>query len=138
MVVGIDGSDTSVGALRWACREASLTGAEVEALIAWQWPIGFGSAVPIAADYDPAGDAQTVLEQVVEGLSPEFPRVRIHLRNIEGHPGEVLVEASRHAELLVVGCRGHGELTGLLLGSVSLYCVTHAACPVLVFRPPAA
>ena len=51
-----------------------------------------------------------------------------------GHPAVVLVEESRHAGLLVVGNRGHGQFTGMLAGSVSMHCVTHAACPVVVVR----
>ncbi len=133
-VVGVDGSDTSIAALRWACDEASSTGARIEALIAWQWPVGFGTAVPASA-YDPGGDARTLLEEIVSDLAGEFPSVKLAVRAVEGHPGEVLVEASRHADLVVVGCRGHGELTGMLLGSVSQHCATHAASPVLVFRP---
>lgn len=135
IVAGVDGSDTSIAALTWAGQEASRTGATVEAVIAWQWPIVFGTAVPVGSGYDPEGDARALLDQIVGDLSKEFPSVRAGVRAVEGHPGEVLVEASRHADLLVVGCRGHGELTGMLLGSVSQYCVTHAACPVVVFRP---
>lgn len=135
--VGVDGSDTSIAALRWACDEASRTGARIDAVITWQWPVGFGSAVPIPSDYDPAGDARRLLEDIVSVVAIEFPSVTITVRAVEGHAGEVLVEASRHADLLVVGCRGHREITGLLLGSVSQHCATHAASPVLIFRPDA-
>ncbi len=134
-VVGVDGSDTSIGALRWACDEAARTGARIDVLIAWQWPFSFGTALPVASGYDPAGDARMLLEDIATGMADEFPSVRIAVRAVEGHPGEVLVEASRHADLLVVGCRGHGEITGMLLGSVSQHCATHADSPVLVFRP---
>ena len=58
-------------------------------------------------------------------------------RLINGHPAPVLVEASKGADLLVVGSRGHGEFVGMLIGSVSEYCVTNAHCPVLVHRAPA-
>lgn len=136
-VVGVDGSDTSIAALRWACRQAERTGARVEAMIAWQWPIGFGAAIPVASGYDPGGDARTLLDQVLSEVSGEFPSVPLAGRAVEGHPSEVLVEASRHADLLVVGSRGRGEVAGLLLGSVSQYCATHATSPVVVFRPPA-
>lgn len=135
-VVGVDGSDTSVAALRWALAQAARSGARVEAVIAWQWPTGFGNAIPTAAGYDPAADARSLLGEVVAGLSTEFPSVNVSVRAVEGHPGEVLVEASRHADLLVVGCRGHGELAGMVLGSVSQHCATHAHSPVVVFRPP--
>lgn len=57
---------------------------------------------------------------------------------MEGHSGRVLVDASKAAALLVVGSRGHGELGGMLVGSVSYFCVTHADCPVVVLRAPTA
>jgi len=59
----------------------------------------------------------------------------MEIRVIDGHPAPVLVEASKGAELLVVGSRGHGEFVGMLIGSVSEYCAAHALCPVLVHRP---
>jgi nucleotide-binding universal stress UspA family protein len=52
----------------------------------------------------------------------------------EGHPAQVLVEAARGADLLIVGSRGHGEFAAALMGSVSQHCVHHAPCPVLVIR----
>jgi nucleotide-binding universal stress UspA family protein len=55
---------------------------------------------------------------------------------VQGHPAPALVEASKGADLLVVGSRGHGEFVGMLIGSVSEYCTTNAHCPVLVHRPP--
>jgi nucleotide-binding universal stress UspA family protein len=51
---------------------------------------------------------------------------------VEGHPAETLLHAATGAELLVVGSRGHGTFAGILLGSVSHYCVQHAPCPVVV------
>ncbi len=134
IVVGVDGSDTSVSALRWACRYAVQSDSSVEAVTAWEWPTSLGPAVAIPEDYDPATDADTVLHQTVDPLSREFPSVTIRPRAVEGHPAQTLVEASRHADLLVVGNRGHGELSGLLIGSVSQYCVAHAESPVLVYR----
>jgi len=53
---------------------------------------------------------------------------------VQGHPAPVLVEASKGADLLVIGCRGHGEFAGMLIGSVSEFCATNAHCPVLVHR----
>jgi nucleotide-binding universal stress UspA family protein len=135
-VVGVDGSDTSIAALRWAFEEAALTGASIDALIVWQWPISLGAPIPIPSDFDPAGDARTVLDEIVRPLAEEFPSVPVRSRAVEGHPAEALVEASRHADLLVVGCRGHGEFAGLLIGSVSQHCAAHAASPVVVYRSP--
>lgn len=63
--------------------------------------------------------------------------VTIRARIVEGHAAEALVEASRHADLLVVGSRGHGEFSGMLLGSVSQHVATHATSPVVIYRDPA-
>jgi nucleotide-binding universal stress UspA family protein len=79
-------------------------------------------------------DAQKVLEEALEPVAQAYPGVTVKGRTVEGHPAPVLVEASRGAELLAIGSRGHGELAGVLLGSVSEHCVTHAHCPVLVLR----
>ena len=134
VVVGVDGSDISIEALRWACGLASVTGGTVEAITTWQWPMSLGTAIPFPAEYDPAGDAQRMLDGSVEPLAAVFPAVAIRARAVEGHPGEVLAAASRQADLLVVGSRGHGEIAGVLLGSVSQHCVTHGCCSVLVYR----
>jgi len=134
IVVGVDGSDGSVGALSWACNVAARTDASVEAVTTWQWPMSLGPAVPIPTGYDPAGDAQTLLESIVRPEADRHPSLTIGIRVVEGHPAEVLVQASRHAGLLVVGSRGHGAFAGMLLGSVSQHCAAHAACPVLIWR----
>ena len=134
IAVGVDGSDSSVGALSWACDLASRTGASVEAITTWQWPTSLGPAMPIPTDFDPAADAQTMLEAIVRPEGDRHPSLTIRARIIEGHPAEALVEASRHADLLVVGSRGHGAFSGMLLGSVSQHCAAHAASPVLIWR----
>ncbi len=134
IVVGIDGSDSSIAAARWACRQARIDGSAIELVTAWQWPISWGPAMPLPDDYDPGADMQAMLDDIAGALTREFPDVRLHARTVKGHPAVVLVEASRHADLLVVSSRGHGEVSGVLIGSVSLHCVTHAAAPVLVYR----
>jgi hypothetical protein len=67
----------------------------------------------------------------VSGLEPEVP---VRPLVTEGHAAEVLLRASKGADLLVVGSRGHGGFASAMLGSVSLYCVLHAHCPVVVVR----
>ncbi|HUD16825.1 MAG TPA: universal stress protein [Acidimicrobiales bacterium] len=136
IVVGIDGSDSSTAALRWACEEAARSGATVEALTSWHWPMSLGAAIPIPDGYDPAADAGKVLEKSIAPLVAEFAAVTVRPVVAEGHAADVLVEASRRADLLVVGSRGHGELSGMLIGSVSQHCAAHAAAPVLIYRHP--
>ena len=135
IVVGIDGSASSGEVLEWALRQAELTGSALEVITTWEWPTNYGWAFPFPPEYDPKADAQKMLSEIVAPLLLSHPDVAIQSTVIEGHPAPVLVEASRGADLLVVGSRGHGEFAGMLLGSVSEHCVTNAHCPVLVLRP---
>ncbi|HUJ67020.1 MAG TPA: universal stress protein [Acidimicrobiales bacterium] len=134
IVVGVDGSESSVRALAWAAGHAELTGSVVEAIATWEWPSSFGFGLVVPEGWSPADDAQKVLDKAIEQVAPAHPGLTIRTRIVEGHPAPALVEASTGAELLVVGSRGHGEFAGMLLGSVSEHCVTHAHCPVLVVR----
>ena len=131
IVVGIDGSGPSLAAMEWAARQAEFTGSALETVIVWQVDISYGSATPVA---DPEAEARKVLDSAVGDLQKAHPQVEIRSSVVEGIPAQVLVEASNDADLLVVGSRGHGEVAGLLIGSVSEHCVTHAHCPVLVMR----
>jgi nucleotide-binding universal stress UspA family protein len=134
IVVGVDGSDSSVRALSWAARQAELTGSSLEVITTWEWPTDYGWALPFPSGWDPSADAQKVLDQTVEPMQQAHPTVAIRATVVEGHPAPVLINASTGAALLVVGSRGHGEFAGMLVGSVSEHCVTHAHCPVLVMR----
>ncbi len=134
IVVGIDGSASSMAALGWAVGQAELTGAAIEAVTTWEWPSTYGAALVVPTDYDPAADAGAVLEDALAPIRAVHPAVEMRTVVVEGHPAPALVTASRGADLLVVGSRGHGEFAGMLLGSVSEHCVTNAHCPVLVFR----
>jgi nucleotide-binding universal stress UspA family protein len=134
IVVGVDGSQSSRQALTWAARQATLTGAFVDVITTWEWPRNYGWAVAYGEGWEPHADAEKVVNEAIEPVREANPEVNIRTRVVEGHPAPVLVEASRGAELLVVGSRGHGEFAGMLLGSVSEHCVTNAHCPVLVLR----
>jgi nucleotide-binding universal stress UspA family protein len=134
IVVGVDGSESSLRALDWAARQAELTGGSLDAIMTWEWPANYGWAPPYPSDWNPAAEAAKVLDQAIEPLRGAHPKVAISSRVVEGHPAPVLVDASRKAQLLVVGSRGHGEFAGMLLGSVSEHCVTNAHCPVVVVR----
>jgi len=134
IVVGVDGSASSAVALEWAAHQAELTGDMLEAVTAWQWPQSYGYPMPVPSGFDPAAEATKVLDTAVGHIRKAHPDVEIRTTVVEGYPAQVLVEASKGADLLVAGSRGHGELAGMLLGSVSEHCVTHAHCPVLVLR----
>jgi nucleotide-binding universal stress UspA family protein len=131
VVVGVDGSPSSRRALDWALRQAEATGAKVVAVQAWHAPTVYGTAqVPQGVDW--AYEAKASLESTVALHAKKRPRVEIERRVFEGHPAEVLLHQAKDAGLLVVGSRGHGGFVGTLLGSVSLHCVNHARCPVVV------
>ena len=96
----------------------------------------YGWAAPVPTDFDPEDDVRKALDAAVASVRASHPDLRIDPRAVSGHPAPVLVEASKGADLLVVGSRGHGEFVGMLIGSVSEYCVANAHCPVLVHRSP--
>jgi len=133
----VDGSDESEEALRWALEEARLRNATVRAVFAWRDPYvlapGFG--LPEDFEFDALRErAVETLDAVVAEVVGTQSDVPVEAVIAEGPAGSVLVEAAGDADLLVVGSRGHGGFVGLLLGSVSQQCVTHAPCPVLVVR----
>lgn len=132
IVVGVDGSDSSKAALRWAVRQARLTGARVEAVHAWQYPTtAYGWAV---TETNVESVARLRLEEMIAGAAGPDADVEVQPVVQQGHPAQVLLDAARGAELLVVGNRGHGGFAGALLGSVGQHVVQHAACPVVVVR----
>ena len=132
IVVGVDGSASSLAALRQASRQARLTGDELHAYIAWHFPANYGWA---AEGIEFADDARSTLEQAItDAALDDTATQQVHRHVVEGHPAWVLLNASDGADLLVVGSRGHGGFTGMLLGSVSQHAVAHAHCPVLVVR----
>ena len=148
IVVGIDDSEPSREALHWAVEEGRLRHAAVVALHAWLPPV-----LPAALDLAPGpvapppnlpemvAEAKAAADDLARGIVEEVvgdeTGVDVRTRTVEGPPATILIEAASDAELLVVGSRGRGGFTGLLLGSTSLQCVTHARCPVVVHRVPA-
>jgi nucleotide-binding universal stress UspA family protein len=133
IVVGVDGSDSSLAALRWAVRQAELTGTPLEIVSAWKWPVSYSdweTAGP--PDYDPADEARRQLDKAVSAVLTPRDVIEVRRSVIEGHAAPVLEALSKTADLVVVGSDGHGELVGMLLGSVSEHCVTHCHCPVVV------
>jgi nucleotide-binding universal stress UspA family protein len=138
IVVGIDGSESSRAALRWAAHQAQLIGAELRPVQAWEHPYTFGMPVDYSDD-DSEADARGDLQRTINEVLGNQPEVPVSPQVVRGHPAAVLTEAAKQAALLVVGSHGRGAFAGMLLGSVSQHCVQHATCPVLVIRaaPPA-
>lgn len=134
IVVGVDGSGNSRVALEWAVSEAKLRGARVEAIMVLPpSPVFSGLLMPPYADLERSANAALDAVMAELGLSSEGePRVNAHVE--AGPVAPVLLAAAKDADLLVVGARGYGEFAGMLVGSVSLHCVTHARCPVVVVR----
>ena len=137
IIVGVDGSPASVDTLRWAARQAQLTGGTLEAIISWEYPPQYGSEYVYMEDVNWADLARTTLEAAVTDAAIGDPST-CTLTVTEGHPAQVLEMASSEADLLVIGSRGRGGFTGLLLGSVSEHVIAHADCPVVVIRHPRA
>ncbi len=140
VVVGVDGSEGGRRALRWAFQEASFRGVGLKAigvvqihLVALSVP-GYPYADETYINELVASTRETVVAEV-SAVQPDFPSVEVEIEAVMGAAAETLVEASRSAELLVVGSRGRGGFSGLLLGSVSQQVVSHAHVPVLVVRP---
>jgi nucleotide-binding universal stress UspA family protein len=136
IVAGVDGSASSLEALRWAIRQAELTGSSVDAVIAWQPPAasGLGWGVVMIDDTDYAELAAKTLAEAISTAADPASRVRVRPLVGEGNAAQVLLDASAGADLLVVGSRGHGGFASALLGSVSLHCTHHSRCPVVVIR----
>ena len=140
IVVGVDGSDGGRAALRWALREAHLRGCSLEAVCVWSFPVPIG--LPYAemqgvATIDFQQRAESMLAtEVDKALADEGVEVDVTRRAVMSHPVMALRQAAEHADLLVVGTRGRGGFTGLLLGSTSRECAQHAPCPVVIVPTP--
>jgi nucleotide-binding universal stress UspA family protein len=137
VVVGIDGSPSSLDALRWATEEAALRHAELIVVHAWQLP--YGGVHPFVGDaYDTALFQRAADGVVDEALAhTDAPgRVSVSRRVVNEQPARAIVEGAATADLAVVGARGLGGFAGVLLGSVSQHVARHATCPVVVVRPP--
>jgi nucleotide-binding universal stress UspA family protein len=134
IVVGVDGSPSSKEALAWAAAQARLTGLRLDAVATWHPPLSYGWAPPWPEGFNLEAESRRALEETVtEVLGPD-PDIEVTTEVVEGYPAHVLTEQSKRASLMVVGCRGHGEFAGMLLGSVSEFLTTHAHCPVVVIR----
>ena len=151
IVVGVDGSRESLAALRWALEDARFRGATVETVYVFEntpsWrlygyregapaPTDHGTASPDLRGQDELGGAHArgLVEDMVDEVAgaEDVPTESVVVE--DRHPARVLVDRSEGADMLVVGSRGRGGFSELLLGSVSHQCATHARCPVVIVR----
>lgn len=137
IVVAVDGSEPSLLALRWAGRQATLTGAALEAVIAWELPAAYGlsAALPgLPEDFDLEAAATEVLSEAVTATLPPEQAAKVTQLTVLGNAAQAILDRGEGAELIVVGVRGHGTFRATLLGSVSHTVTVHASCPVVVVR----
>ncbi len=138
IVVGVDGSDHSVDALRWALAEGERRDCPVEVIYAWTWVDPFGEAAMAVSRTQLAEGAQATLDATLaKALGAGDRPARVSGVVIEGDPASTLTTQAGPADLLVVGARGHGGFLGLLLGSVATNCAHHATGPVVIVRSAA-
>ncbi|MGC4807772.1 universal stress protein [Micromonospora sp. DT233] len=140
VVVGVDGSAASQAAAEFAAEEAVARGVALRAVHAYRHPAseGPGDMQPLVYDEQKLrGTEHRVLDDAVAGLAGRWPGLRLERVLARRRPAAALTEAAGDAQLLVVGGTGHGELTGLLLGSVGHAVLHRADCPVAVVRAPA-
>ena len=135
IVVGVDGSEEALHALRWAVDLARSVGAEVEVATAYHYtPVGVGSpwvpVMPVVSQQDMRTVAREVVDDAVRRV--DAADVVVERTVCEGSPAQRLQDRAQDADLLVVGSRGHGGFAGLLLGSVSRKCLVHPVGPVAV------
>ncbi|MFK4084836.1 universal stress protein [Kribbella sp. NPDC020789] len=135
VVVGIDGAPDSEGAIRWAAAEASARDVPLRLVHAFVWsefrvPLGHSDMAPGLRAH-----AGQIVAEAVEIAEKFAPHVALAGLQVDGFPVPVLLAESHRAELLVIGSRGTGPLTGLLVSSTGLQLAAHAQCPVVVVRP---
>ena len=134
VVVGTDGSEASFVAVRWAASEAKAHDAELEIIHTWTLPVMTDpiGMVPLQLPVDDfVKQAEAVRDHAVK-LASEAVATNVTGRVERGMAAEHLIKASKTADEVVVGTRGHGGFVGLLLGSVAQQVATHAECPVVI------
>lgn len=141
IVVGVDGSDSSLAALHWAVGEAEAHGATLHVLMAYQDPMVYNAPniMALGMSFDVDAELGKATEAEVTRLAQEATAgrdVRVNARAVRGHPARALLDESEGAAMVVIGTRGHGGFVGALLGSVSQHVVAHSRCPVVVIPDP--
>lgn len=135
VIVGVDASEHSVPAIAWAFTEASARGTALLAVHTWWWeePDPFLSGRDWEGEWRDVAESQRLeVAEMLAGWQEKYPDVQVSTMLVRGHAPAVLAEESRDGQLLVVGSRGRGGFTGLLLGSVGASLITHTHCPLTI------
>jgi nucleotide-binding universal stress UspA family protein len=134
VVAGIDGSPESRAAAEWAAREAKLRALPLKLVNVWE-PVPEPMAqAPLLGAETQAHWTERIPRETAEGLRLRHPGVDITRQQINGRPAEILADAAKDAELLVLGSRALGGLGGFLVGSVGLAVIAHTEVPVVLVR----
>jgi nucleotide-binding universal stress UspA family protein len=137
VVLGVDGSATSEAATEFAFAAATARDVPLVAVHTWWDPV-IGPTVAKLIDVEAIdADERRRLVERLAGWTAKYPDVAVETVVSRDFPARVLLRQAAQAQLVVVGSRGHGELAGLFLGSVSNALVHRAPCPVAVVRPDA-
>jgi len=141
VVVGVDGSESSVASLRWAAEEAAIRNETLRIVTVWSTPVVSMPAPTVGYFIDPAlfeADGERIVQDAIASVRADMgdraPEITTAV--LQGLPITQLLEASNDASLLVLGSRGRGGFASLLLGSVALGCTHHAKIPVAVIHHP--
>ncbi|MFH9349747.1 universal stress protein [Kitasatospora sp. NPDC017646] len=132
VVAGVDGSSASTAAAQWAAEEARRRGAALRLVHAWPWLTDGVSSFAEPDDLPAA--AQRILAEAADAVRAPHPELTVHVDAVLDAPVDGLVAAAAEADLLVLGSRGRGGFTGLLLGSVSMAVAGRSDTPVVVVR----
>ncbi len=147
IVIGVDQSEAARSVLEFGLRDAARRGAAVEIITAYHnleyWAVSYGMPTPPTADEDIKSNVTASTQALVDEVRAALPAdvalpAALKVEARLGAPANVLLEAARGADLLIVGHRGHGGFASMVLGSVSMHCVLHATCSVTVVRPMSA
>lgn len=135
VIVGVDGSANGIAALQWGAHYAKSTDCIVHAVYVWSYPTASIVTAPLGSVMAPAELMESAAHEALAGFIAEAGLPDdLHVVHVvrEGSASKVLLDQARDADILVVGARGHGGFTGLLLGSVANAVINHAPCPVAV------
>lgn len=133
IMVGIDGSASSKVALEWAAEEAGTRGAELHVFHAWQFPSIAYTAYPgEVEDLEAAGTS--ILEEAKALMKSEYPDLKVHYHLSEGNPVSAITDFADKTDLVVVGSRGRGGFSSLVIGSVSTQLTHHCLVPLVIIH----